>query len=323
MQRLIALIAVALTALTFAGGLVAAGWLLWLGDTRVVLSGVCLVLAGRLAIEVAASPVRLLRARAKSATSNRALAALLAQGCMFATMALWAGCALLLYASWESQAQAALVLWCYAVAVAPWLLFERHHFVRTGQYFLCRTPPSPLLFFELACAAVAAQLLLASPPQLVAASFAAIMGVSFLFECAESLFPQRVQEIWIAGPSPTVPARSNRWAALALVLGIALFFAVDVATPAGIDDGAGYSPLLILCLWISGRRTLLIVAVATSLLVIAAFFLVQASGIGVAGTLFNRGLAIASIWIVYFFLSRRSLLAAALRAAESRLRTAP
>ena len=71
---------------------------------------------------------------------------------------------------------------------------------------------------------------------------------------------------------------------------------------------------------LSGRRTLLITAWVTSLAVIAAFFLVQSTEIGLVGTLFNRSMSIASIWIVYIFLSRRSLLAVALRAAEGRLR---
>ena len=324
MQRLMAMIAVGLTALTLAGGFVAALWLLSLDETRLVLAGLLLLAAGRVAIELAAGPARLLRRHAANAGSRFGRApALLAQAWIFLAMALWAGCALLLYAGSGSAQTVPLLLWCYTVAVSPWLLFERRHFVRTGRYFLCVTPPSPLLFFELACAAAAAQLLLDSSPVLVAASFAAVMAVSFLFECAETLFPIRVQEIREAVRSPAAPTRSNRWAALALVLGIALFFGIDVATPAGIDDGAGYSPLLILCLWLAGRRTLLIIACTTSMLVIVAFFLVQATDIGIVGTLFNRSMSIASIWIVYFFLSRRSLLAAALRAAEGRLRTAP
>jgi len=320
MQRLMAMIAVGLTALTLGGGLVAAAWLLSLGEMRPVIAGMCLVLAGRLATELAAHPARLLRRRA--AATRRSLPAMLAQGWIFLAMSAWAGCALLLYGWSADSGSVPLLLWCYAVAVSPWLLFERRHFVRDGAYFLCRTPPSPLLFFEIACAAAAAQLLLASSPQLVAVSFAAIMGVSFLFECAETLFPARVHEIWVASRSPAAPRHSNRWAGAALVLGIAALFAIDVATPAGIDDGAGYSPLLILCLWLAGRRTLVTTAWTMSLLVAAAFFLVQSTEIGLIGTLFNRSMSIASIWIVYFFLSRRSLLAVALRAAEGRLRTA-
>lgn len=320
MQRLMALIALGLTALTLGGGVLAAGWLLWLGEVRPVLAGLCLVLAGRLVTELAAHPARQLRARATA--TRRAPPALLAQGWIFLAMAGWAAISLALYGWATASEPAPLLLWCYAVAVSPWLLFERRHFVRSGSYFLCTTPPSPLLFFELACAAAAAQLLLSSTPQLVAVTFASIMGVSFLFECAETLFPARVREIWIASRSPAAPLRSNRWAAAALVLGIAGFFAIDVATPAGIDDGAGYSPLLILCLWLAGRRTLVITATVTSVLVIAAYFLVQSTEIGMFGTLFNRGMSVASIWIVYFFLSRRSLLAVALRAAEGRLRTA-
>ncbi len=317
MQRLMAMIAVGLTALTLGGGLVAAIWLLSLGSARPVLTGMCLIFAGRLATELAAHPAQLLRRR------GGAMPALLAHAWIFFAMAGWAGCAALLYAWSSSDEMLPLLLWCYAVAVSPWLLFERRHFVRFGHYFLCTTPPSPLLFFELACAAAAAQLLLATNPHMIALSFAAIMGVSFLFECAETVFPAQIREIWEANPSPASPLRSNRWAVAALLLGVGILFAVDVATPAGIDDGAGYSPLLILCLWLAGRRTLIITATAMSVLVITAFFLVQSTDIGIAGTLFNRSMSIASIWIVYFFLSRRSLLAVALRAAEGRLRVAP
>jgi hypothetical protein len=318
MRRLMAFIALGLTALTLGGGLLAVGWLLSLGEVRPVLAGLCLVLAGQHAAELAVTPARLLRARA--AATRRALPALLAQGWIFFAMSGWAACSMLLYGWSIGTETAPLLLWCYAVAVAPWLLFERRHFVRSGHYFLCTTPPSSLLFFELACVAAAAQLLLSSPPRLVAVSFAAIMAVSFLFECAETLFPSRVREIWVASRSPAVPLRSNRWAAAALLLGVAGLFAVDVATPAGIDDGAGYSALLILCLWLAGRHTLLVTTWTMSLLVVAAFFLVQSTDIGLVGTLFNRGMSVASIWIVYFFLSRRSLLAVALRAAEGRLR---
>jgi hypothetical protein len=317
MQRLMALIALGLTALTLGGGILAAARLLSLGEMRPVIAGMCLVLAGRLATELAAQPARLLRRR--TAATRRILPALLAQGWIFLAMSAWAGCALLLYRWSPGIDDAPLLLWCYAVAVSPWLLFERRHFVRDGTYFLCSTPPSPLLFFEIACAAAAAQLLLGSSPQLVAVSFAAIMGVSFLFECAEMLFPTRIHQIWVAARSPAAPLRSNPWAAAALVIGATALFAVDVATPAGIDDGAGYSPLLILCLWLAGRRTLVTATWAMSLLVVTAFFLVQSTEIGLVGTLFNRGMSVASIWIVYFFLSRRSLLAAALRAAEGRV----
>src|SRR4051812_18508142 len=179
MRRLMALIALGLTALTLGGGALAAGWLLWLGEVRPVLAGLCLVLAGRLVTELAAHPARQLRARA--AATRRAAPALLAQGWIFLAMAGWAAISLVLYGWPTGSEPAPLLLWCYAVAVSPWLLFERRHFVRSGSYFLCTTPPSPLLFFELACAAAAAQLLLSSPPQLVAVTFASIMGVSFLF----------------------------------------------------------------------------------------------------------------------------------------------
>src|SRR4051794_9549335 len=52
MHRLMALIALALTALTLGGGILAAARLLSLGEMRPVIAGMCLVLAGRLATEL-------------------------------------------------------------------------------------------------------------------------------------------------------------------------------------------------------------------------------------------------------------------------------
>src|SRR5438552_153372 len=96
MQRFMAMIAVGLTALTLGGGTVAAAWLLSLGSARPVVAGMCLILAGRLATELAAHPARLLRRR------GGAMPALLAHAWIFFAMASWAGCAGLLYA-WSSS----------------------------------------------------------------------------------------------------------------------------------------------------------------------------------------------------------------------------
>jgi hypothetical protein len=322
MQGFMAVIAVALTTLTLAGGLVAGSWLLVGGEIAPVIAGLSFLLLGRFATELAAHPLHELKIRTGADGQRRVLAALAAHVWIFAAMAGWAGCTFLLYFTFGTRASAPLLLWAYAIAVSPWLLFERRHFVRTGRYFLCSTPPSPLLFFELACAASAALLFAAVSPHLVLVTFVAIMSVSLLFECAETAFPASVKEIWVASRAPAT-VHSSPWAAVGLAIAVAVVFGIDVVTPAGIDDGAGYSPLLILCLWLSGRHTLLITACTMTALAVGAFFLVQASDISTAGTLFNRATSVTSIWVVYVLLSRRSLLATALRAAEARLHTVP
>jgi hypothetical protein len=322
MQRFMALIAVALTALTLGGGLVAGVWLLVDNELVPVIGGLSFLLLGRVATELASVPARELKQRATSGARRQVLPALAAQAWIFAAMCGWAACTFLLYSVSGAGNSAPLLLWSYSVAVAPWLLFERRHFVATGRYFLCTTPPSPLLFFELACAACVALLMVSARPHLVIATFVSIMAVSLLFECAETAFPASVKEIWVASRSPA-SVRSNPWAAVGFVLAVGFVFGIDVVTPAGIDDGAGYSPLLILCLWLSGRHTLLISACVMTFLAVGAFFLVQASDISTVGTLFNRATSVVSIWVVYVLLSRRALLAMALRAAEGRLRAAP
>src|SRR5271163_2749595 len=98
-----------------------------------------------------------------------------------------------------------------------------------------------------------------------------------------------------------------------LVLGMAGFFLLDVLTPPGVADGIGYPILLILCLWLPGRRTLAACAgTAAALTVIGAAF-GRTGGVGFEASLINRGMAFATIWIVYFLLVQR-------RATEDRLR---
>jgi hypothetical protein len=209
------------------------------------------------------------------------------------------------------------LLWCYAVMVTPWVLFERHGLPGTGAAVASHSPSSRLLFFQLACAVALILIHLALPGRLVVTSFVTIMAISLLLDCAEFTYPASDGlQIGEEGAK----TRRKRLAAAGLMVAIALVFAIDVATPAGIDDGAGYGPLLIICLWLPGRRTLLVTACVMTALVVAGFFLVQPGEIGIAGTLLNRALSLASIWILYLLLSRRSLLLMAIAAAERRLR---
>jgi signal transduction histidine kinase len=90
----------------------------------------------------------------------------------------------------------------------------------------------------------------------------------------------------------------------AQVLGALGLFALDVLTPAGIADGVGYPIVLVLSLWIPGRKYLIAWALATGALTILGAFFQPEVGIGEA-SIINRVLAICSIAIVTILVNGR------------------
>ena len=103
-----------------------------------------------------------------------------------------------------------------------------------------------------------------------------------------------------------------RIASTLLVLATAGLFLVDVIAPGGVGEGNGYPIALLLCLWVPGRRTLVIAALVMAGLVIAGGFISSHQPLTLSGELFNRLLSVVMIAATYAILSSRLLLAKAL-----------
>ena len=114
---------------------------------------------------------------------------------------------------------------------------------------------------------------------------------------------------------------SARIALALLVLATAGLFLVDVIAPGGVGEGNGYPVALLLCLWVPGRRTLLIAALTMAGLAIAGGFISSHLPLSLSGELFNRLLSVAMIAATYAILSSRVLLAKALGLRPRRARS--
>jgi signal transduction histidine kinase len=90
----------------------------------------------------------------------------------------------------------------------------------------------------------------------------------------------------------------------AQVLGALGLFALDVLTPPGIADGIGYPIVLVLCLWVPGRKYLIGWTLATCALTVLGVFFSSAMGPAEASFV-NRLLAICSIFIVAILINGR------------------
>ena len=90
----------------------------------------------------------------------------------------------------------------------------------------------------------------------------------------------------------------------AQTLGAVALFALDVLTSPGVVDGVGYPIILILCLWVPGRKYLISWAIATIVLTILGAFFAPEMGFGEA-SIINRVLAIGSIGIVTILINGR------------------
>ncbi len=105
---------------------------------------------------------------------------------------------------------------------------------------------------------------------------------------------------------------------VAVVAGILGLFLFDMSQPRGIVDGVGYAAIVALSVRL-GERAVIASAALTTVLTIAAAFLVPDRGISIEGMWGNRGFAIVSIWIVAAILLRRLRLEAYIASRESEL----
>jgi len=88
------------------------------------------------------------------------------------------------------------------------------------------------------------------------------------------------------------------------VMGALGLFALDVLTPPGVADGVGYPIVLVLCLWVPGRKYLIGWALTTVALTILGALFPLEIGIGEAAII-NRALAICSICVVTILINGR------------------
>jgi len=100
--------------------------------------------------------------------------------------------------------------------------------------------------------------------------------------------------------------REERVTGTGLVAGLAMAFAIDSLFPLGVASGMLYVPLLLVCQPANGRRWLLPVAAASTVLIV----LDLALGIGGASSprwvyLTNRAASISVLWTVALLLHRR------------------
>jgi signal transduction histidine kinase len=103
----------------------------------------------------------------------------------------------------------------------------------------------------------------------------------------------------------SIASRIDTRAVIAVqVFGASGLFMLDILTPPGIADGVAYPIVLVLCLWIPGRKYLFGWALVTIGLTILAAFLTPGGGVGEA-SIINRGLAICSIAIVTILIAGR------------------
>ena len=112
-----------------------------------------------------------------------------------------------------------------------------------------------------------------------------------------------------------------RHALIALIVGMGASFAADVLTPPVIADGIAYPAVLAFCLWIPSQRTVLIAAVAATLLTLLGAVLLAPVGLS-REPLIDRAIVIGSIWILCFLIHERLAMEAQLRAREDQAMTA-
>ena len=91
--------------------------------------------------------------------------------------------------------------------------------------------------------------------------------------------------------------RAERGRILVILVLAACIFALDILTPRGVSQEALYTGLVLVALWSSRPRLIVLVAAGTSALTIAGFFLSRPGGV-VWMAIINRVLTISAIWIV-------------------------
>jgi signal transduction histidine kinase/ActR/RegA family two-component response regulator len=102
---------------------------------------------------------------------------------------------------------------------------------------------------------------------------------------------------------------------LAIAVGTAILFTIDITQPRGVVDGVGYAAVVALTSRF-GQRPLMASAALTSILTIVAAALLPDSGISVAGMWANRAFALAEIWIVALVMHGRMALERLVRQRE-------
>ena len=103
----------------------------------------------------------------------------------------------------------------------------------------------------------------------------------------------------------SIASRIDTKAVIAVqVVGALGLFVLDISTPPGVADGLGYPIVLVLCLWVPGRKYLFGWTIATIGLTILAALLVSRGGIDQA-SIINRALAVSSIAVVTILMAGR------------------
>lgn len=95
-------------------------------------------------------------------------------------------------------------------------------------------------------------------------------------------------------------------------------FVLDLVAQTRVGEGVGYAPVLVLCIWLPGRYTLVCAAIAMTGLVILGSVLAPPVDISLLAETWNRALAIAMIWGNYLFLSNKMILTRALQIIDRR-----
>src|SRR3954470_17468990 len=94
---------------------------------------------------------------------------------------------------------------------------------------------------------------------------------------------------------------------LAIAIGTAILFTIDITQPRGVVDGVGYAAVVALTSRF-GQRPVMASAVLTSILTVIAAALLPDSGISMTGMWANRAFALAAIWIVALVMQSRMTL---------------
>ena len=117
-------------------------------------------------------------------------------------------------------------------------------------------------------------------------------------------------------PAGWSPANSSALIIAVMIVLAAVLFAVDVYFPPGVLDGIGYPSVMVLTLWLPGRRVVLVAATVFSLLTVIAYTLLSPGGIGEAN-IANRAFALILVWLVAALIRHRKAADAQLERALS------
>lgn len=110
------------------------------------------------------------------------------------------------------------------------------------------------------------------------------------------------------GHSPAPPADDERVPAIRvhLICGVLIltFFLIDLLVPLGVAIGVLYIIPIMLSMWTSRREATLILAIVTSLLVLAGY-LFSPPGPSAWQSIINRGLSLLAVWVTAALVAQR------------------